>query len=75
MIPVCSQPPDAPDRVRGPDIRVTGNPARAWISGPMTEVIGPTLSRSRPVCQNRGAGESVETPDHLRTTVEPPYPP
>ena len=41
----------------------------------MTEVIGPTLSRSRTVCQNRDASESVETPDHLRTTVEPPYPP
>ena len=41
----------------------------------MTEVIGSTLSRSRAVCQNRVAGESVETLDHLRTTVEPPYPP
>ena len=75
MLPVCPRPAAAPGRVRGPGIRGTRNPARARISGAMTEVIGSTLSRSRTVCQNRGAGESVETPDHLRTTVEPPYPP
>ena len=75
MLPVCSRPPDAPGRVRGPSIRETRNPAQARISRAMTKVIGSTLSRSRTVCQNRGAGESVETPDHLRTTVEPPYPP
>ena len=75
MLPVCPRPAAAPGRVRGPGIGETRNPARARISGPMTEVIGSTLSRSRAVCQNRAAGESVETPDHLRTTVEPPYPP
>ena len=75
MLPVCPRPAAAPGRVRGPGIRGTRSPARARISGAMTEVIGSTLSRSRTVCQNRGAGESVETPDHLRTTVEPPYPP
>ena len=75
MLPVCSRPADALGRVRGSGIRGTQDPARARISGAMTEVIGSTLSRSRAVCQNRGASESVETPDHLRTTVEPPYPP